>query len=351
MPTPRLFDQCPAFPSALPVIPLPIVSFQKLQNNSFVEAGKLYEACQQWGFFLLDLRNSDDGATLLQDAEKMFELTEETFHLDKETLDQYAYNAPKDLTGYKRMGKLKTDDGKMDFMELYSINQDDMLGRCHPRKNPGPIEARRKEIAEFIQHSNKVLGVILNHLDIRLGLKLGTLGSLSPLNQDSETSVRLLHSQQQSNPQYDRITLGGHTDIGTMTLLFNIVGGLQILPAGSDNRMDNWKYIKPELGCALVNVGDTLVEWTGGLLRSSLHRVMTAPGEQALVPRQSVAYLVRPRQNASMCRLKSSVIPTLTEGEKDEKWSVNEWAAWRTKQIMLGELKPQTIGGKPLIPL
>jgi isopenicillin N synthase-like dioxygenase len=191
-----------------------------------------------------------------------------------------------------------------------------------------------------------IADVIFSHLDQQLSLEPGTLSELSPLNEISETSVRLLRSQSQSNPQYDSITLGGHTDIGTITLLFNVVGGLQILPADRENKLENWLYVKPEPGNVLVNIGDTLVEWTGGLLRSSLHRVITAPGEQALETRQSVAYLVRPRNNASMQRLKSGVIPAVEQGEEEETRSVVEWASWRAKQVMLGQLKPQTRGGR-----
>lgn len=232
----------------------------------------------------------------------------------------------------------------MDCIELYSINQDEMLGNSPPRKNADPIEAKREDVQQFIHHSHEVTDIIFAQLEKKLGLKPGTLSALGPLDQKSETSVRLLLSQSQSDTQSNTIALGGHTDIGTITLLFNVVGGLQILPANLQNKIENWRYIKPELGC-IVNIGDTMVEWTGGLLRSSLHRVIAAPGEQASVPRMSVAYLARARNNASMRRLESSVIPLLGEGEEDETRTVNEWAAWRAVQVMRGELKPQTRGG------
>jgi len=97
------------------------------------------------------------------------------------------------------------------------------------------------------------------------------------------------------------------------------------LPAGSENMYKNWRYIRPEPGCALINLGDTLVEWTGGLLRSSLHRVVTASGAQASVPRQSLAYLVRPEWSASMRRLEGgTMIPRLEEDEEAETMSVSE---------------------------
>ncbi|CAI7646587.1 unnamed protein product [Penicillium glandicola] len=334
MPTTKYFAQVPPFPSEVQIVPLPKVSLQKLQNESVEESQLLLEACQNWGFFLLDLQQSEKGEELLEVAGKMFDLTKETFDLDQSVLDRYAYKPPHDLTGYKRKGQLKTDDGKMDRMDLYSINQDDILANRPPRRNADPIEAKRAELRQFIESSHSVIG-----------LNPGTLSALCPLDQISETSVRLLLGQSQSTPEYDSITLGGHTDIGTITLLFNVVGGLQILPAAKENTPENWQYIKPEPGHAVVNIGDTLLEWTGGVLRSALHRVSTAPGEQALVSRQSVAYLVRPKNSASMQTLKGEFIPPVEENEGDETRSVNEWAAWRAKQIMLGQLKPQTRGG------
>ncbi|KAJ5631796.1 oxidoreductase 2OG-Fe(II) oxygenase family [Penicillium longicatenatum] len=346
MPTIKYFNRCPPFPSEVPTVPLPKVSLEELQNGSEKEGQLLFQACQEWGFFLLNLERTSEGSELLENAEKMFDLTNETYNLDQSVLDSYAYKPPHDLTGYKRKGQLKTDDGKMDCMELYSINQDDMLGNKSARNNVDTIEAKRAEVRQFIECSHSIIDVIFSHLDQQLGLEPGTLSELSPLNEISETSVRLLRSQSQSNPQHDSITLGGHTDIGTITLLFNVVGGLQILPADRENKLENWLYVKPEPGNVLVNIGDTLVEWTGGLLRSSLHRVITAPGEQALETRQSVAYLVRPRNNASMQRLKSGVIPVVEQSEEEETRSVVEWASWRAKQVMLGQLKPQTRGGR-----
>ncbi|TGO74409.1 hypothetical protein BELL_0285g00060 [Botrytis elliptica] len=105
--------------------------------------------------------------------------------------------------------------------------------------------------------------------------------SLNTLDKESDIS---LHHQ---------ITLGGHTDIGTIMMLFNIAGGLQILPSSAENCNENWQYIRPVPGCALINTGNMMVEWTGGMLRSSLHRVVTAPGKGAGVTRLSLAYLLR----------------------------------------------------------
>lgn len=182
-----------------------------------------------------------------------------------------------------------------------------------------------------------------------MGLATGTLTSLNPLDVPSHTGIRLLHSLPPPKLSENTINLGGHTDIGTITMLFNILGGLQVLPAGSENINSNWRYVRPEPGCALINIGDSLVEWSGGILRSALHRVFTPPGEQAQIARRSIAYLVRPPHDGSMRRLESDVIPAVDDQEEAETRSVDDWALWKMKRIVNGEVKAQTIGGRPIV--
>ena len=107
MPTSKYFDQCPPFPSDVPVVDLRKVSLQELQENNTEEAEHLYHACREWGFFLLDVKGSKEGEILLQDAETMFNLTAETFALDQSILDKYAFNPPHDLIGYDERKGLK----------------------------------------------------------------------------------------------------------------------------------------------------------------------------------------------------------------------------------------------------
>ncbi|KAJ4288923.1 hypothetical protein N0V90_011264 [Kalmusia sp. IMI 367209] len=346
MPTTRYFAASPSFPSDVTIAAIPRISLESLQNKVERAAKQLYEACIEYGFFALSLSGSE-GERLLHDAENMFELTTSTFNLDQAVLEEHAYQPPRNLLGYKRSGLLRTDNGGVDDMEMYTLGQDDIVGNNTPRKNPDSIEAEREACREFFLNAHKVIDTILGCLDEHLGLKTGTLASLCPIDEQSDTSLRLLQSKpQETTTDAKRITLGGHTDIGTITLLFHVVGGLQILPAGRANAYENWQYVKPQPNCALVNIGDTLVEWTGGLLRSSLHRVVAAPGDQAKVQRQSLAYLVRPARNVSMRRLHSNVIPVVRDGEEEDTRTVTDWAAQRAGQIIRGELKPQTHGGR-----
>ncbi|KAF7893424.1 uncharacterized protein EAF02_000962 [Botrytis sinoallii] len=162
---------------------------------------------------------------------------------------------------------------------MYSLGQDDILGTSSPCANPLPFETHREECKFFFYHVHGVLKVILTHLEEHLGLASGILMSLNTLDKESDISPRMLINRAQLSTKDHQITLGGHTDIGTIMMLFNIAGGLQILPSSAENCNENWQYIRPVPGCALINTGNMMVEWTGGILRSSLHRVVTAPGK------------------------------------------------------------------------
>ena len=245
---------------------------------------------------------------------------------------------------YKAAGIMKTDDGRLDAIEVYTLAQDDITSLTAPRANPPPIETHHNDCREFFQNAAAVTRIILTRLDAKLGLPLGTLAALCPLDKSSDTALRMLRAA--PNLEDNRIAFGGHTDIGIITMLFNVVGGLQILPAASENIQENWRFIRPEPGHAVINLGDTLVEWTGGILRSSLHRVVKPPGAQAQSMRQSLAYLVRAANDANMERLKSPVIPPSAAGEQEDKKSVSDWAAMRALQIMKGEVRPRTNGGQ-----
>ncbi|PQE14364.1 oxidoreductase 2OG-Fe(II) oxygenase family protein [Rutstroemia sp. NJR-2017a BBW] len=355
MPTEELFAQSPPFPDDVPIADIPVISYKGLLSDSSTESEKLFNACREHGFFLLNLRDSEEGEALLKDAVSMFKISNATFDLGQDELMKYVCNPPRDLRGkaetnlelrYKQPGTLKTENGKFDAIEVYTLNQDDVLGfEPNPHDNPPPLVENKASLQSFFHHAHSSICTIFSHLDNHLGLPPGTLASTCPLNKHSATALRMLLTRSQPTINH-RIAFAGHTDVGLITMLFNIIGGLQILPSSAENKNENWQYIKPRPGCALINLADTLMERTGGVLCSALHRVVTPPAEQGGYGRRSLAYLVRCEDGGSMRRLEGSGIPGLGEGEVDQGRSVKEWAEWRVGQIMNGEVKPQTMGGK-----
>jgi isopenicillin N synthase-like dioxygenase len=84
-----------------------------------------------------------------------------------------------------------------------------------------------------------------------------------------------------------------HTDMGTLTVVFSKTPGLQALLPGSDD----WSFIPPREGHAVVNVGDSLRFLSGGVLTSSLHRVVP-PADSVAKDKFSVIYFLRPEFDA-----------------------------------------------------
>lgn len=237
---------------------------------------------------------------------------------------------------------MKMESGSPDRVDFYSIGQDDILGNVAERANPVVINSNRAALKSYICHNYAIVTLILSHLEEHLHLPSDTLAALQPLNKASGTSVRMIRCLPQ--PADDRrANLLGHTDFGTVTVLFNVLGGLQILPSGLENVEKNWRYIRPEPGCAIINMGDAMVEWSGGLLRSNMHRVTHAPGKQAECERYSVAYLVR---------AESSVLMRKLNGDQEDQEGVfptaAEWESNKAKAIVSGRNIAASAGGYDL---
>lgn len=103
-----------------------------------------------------------------------------------------------------------------------------------PHPNPKPIEGHQVEALRFVCQAHKILLDVFSQLDKHLALAPGTLAALCPLDKSSATALRLLLTRPATNPDTEnthRIAFAGHTDVGLITMLFNIVGGLQVLSA------------------------------------------------------------------------------------------------------------------------
>ena len=180
---------------------------------------------------------------------------------------------------------------------------------------------------------------MLSHLEKHLRLPAGALTSLHPLDRLSGDQVRILKYDPQ--PRQDRRTsLVPHTDFGSVTSLFNILGGLQVLPIGRQNVEANWRYVRPRTGCAIINLGDSMVKWSNGLLKSAMHRVTYAPGKQADATRWSLAYFGHAHNKSSMKRMEGSdVIPPLEDGTLEEDMTAEDWLYVRSTSYKQKDMK------------
>ena len=128
--------------------------------------------------------------------------------------------------------------------------------------------------------------------------------------------IRLLkYSPSAEGDSEFRVPQTPHTDLGSLTMLFADSPGLQIKPDGCDE----WLYIMPKENHMVINLGDAMSLWSGGLFRSVLHRVASLPGK-GMNERYSFAFLMRPENQAPMVSLLSDSPVPDSEVLTSEDW-------------------------------
>lgn len=90
----------PPFPNNVTSAPLLRVSLSKLLKYDEEESQHLYAACKDLGFFYLDLQDSSKGQSILEDANKLFNVGEELFDLNLEDKRSYDFSEQKSYFGY-----------------------------------------------------------------------------------------------------------------------------------------------------------------------------------------------------------------------------------------------------------
>ena len=162
----------------------------------------------------------------------------------------------------------------------------------------------------FMNFMQRILHSIHRSLSTGLGLPSSPPGSrFEDHHRPSAPSpcmLRLLKYHAASSP--DNNNNSGppqtpHTDLGSLTVLFTSQPGLQVLlPSANSDEAQEWTFIDPRPGCAIINIGDGLAALSGGRLRSALHRVVPLPG-RSMAERYSFAYLQRAESDTPMSPL------------------------------------------------
>ncbi|KAF1357558.1 Clavaminate synthase-like protein [Lizonia empirigonia] len=339
-PTESSFADLPPFPDNVPTAPLLRISLAKLLDHDADEQQRCWDACQELGFFYLDLRGAE-GEALLDDADQLFCLMRAFFELPVREKVLYDFKAKGSYFGYKGYGEGIVDrQGTRDRNEFYNISKDDILRLADRLPCPALLdgESERSLCERYISRSHAVCTLIIALLSSRLPLtqraaRAGGLQALHSLTRRSGDQVRFVRAPPQA-PGTAGVALGEHTDFGSVTVLFNRLGGLQVrLPEhmppvaacgepGEGGRGlwgEGWCYVKPLPGHCIVNLGDALVKFLRGRLRSNIHRVVAPPGLQGAATRFSLVYFCRPGDDV--------LLESLVEGgaEDGESVTAKEW--------------------------
>ncbi|XPS98258.1 hypothetical protein M3J09_007467 [Ascochyta lentis] len=243
-----------------------------------------------------------------EQVDRQFTLAKHFFQLPTSEKEKFEVNyAEADYNGWRRPGRSLAAQAT-DNIEIYNIPKftDDFRGKYD---QPDLLKAHLPEIEVFQKalHSNIVLpllrlfAVVLQLPDEDYLVKQHTY------ERKSEDHFRYMIYHPRSNEEWAQAkygATGGHTDLGTLTLLFRQpVAGLQIL--GEDG---NWTWVSAQPGTVTVNLADTISHLTGGWLKSSVHRVVAPPEDQREYSRTGLLYFARPHNDTKLLPITDSPV-------------------------------------------
>ncbi|KAJ7243604.1 hypothetical protein B0H12DRAFT_1203715 [Mycena haematopus] len=241
------------------------------------------EAMRTQGFFYV----INHGYTAAQ-TERMFDIADVPFScVDSEEKRVYTAKMKQNgsYQGYKPRQYWHIDNGVHDQLEHYNINRD-----VSKRQHPEAVRPFLSEIEAFARYTHfNVLHPILRLLALGLELPEEALVNLHGFSSVGETYVNIILSYPRSQAEELKtrnVWLKGHTDFGTITVLYSQpIAALQILaPDGK------WKWIKHIENALVINAGDALEFLSGGYYRGTIHRVVQPPVDQQNYTRLGVFY-------------------------------------------------------------
>ena len=200
---------------------------------------------------------------------------------------------------------------------------------------PKILNDNRNLLREYAERAHGILSTLLNSVGDCLQLPRGTLARMHRISAPGSDQIRFTRTLPGEQQLDGSVGIPEHRDASSMSLLFNKQSGLQILPPGSDKQ---WCYVRPLPGHAIVNLGDAMVLFTNGLLRSNPHRVTRPYGDEGRQIRYSLVYFLRPENAAIIKRLEGSdMIPKPGADDLERELTAEQWVQERFNAILAGK--------------
>ncbi|KAJ5765250.1 hypothetical protein N7520_004809 [Penicillium odoratum] len=277
-------------------------------------AEQLYEAVTKVGFWVVVGHGLGEERILRQ-----FSIGNAFFKEPLEEKRSFPCNfAEGEYFGYRENSRWIGETGVKDNVEMLNIPKPISAWEDVPKHRI--VRQNWDEIANFHRDLfDNVVRKLFVLLAITLELPEDYLVNAHAYERRSDDHLRYMIYNTRTQEEWDKAqgyTKGGHTDFGSLTLLFSQhVAGLQIrTPEGA------WKYVKPVDGGITCNIADTLSFLTNGFLKSTIHRVVTPPRDQLTIPRLGLLYFCRPGDHTVMRTVPSPLLDRLgllTEEDKD----------------------------------
>ncbi|KAF9873049.1 2og-fe oxygenase [Colletotrichum karsti] len=215
-----------------------------------------------------------------------------------------------DYNGWKPAGTRELIPGVRDNFEIYNIPK--FIPEHAQRPHPDVVREHWKTIEGFSKYVHyNIVRKLLVIFALALGLEdeewFVKRHRYERSSGDHLRYMKYYARSEDENKKLDGVWLKGHSDMGSLTLLFRQpVAALQVL-----TNEGTWKWVKPQTDALTVNIADALQFLTNGYLKSSIHRVVAPPKDQAYINRLGVIYMVRIEDDTELVPITES--PVLQE--------------------------------------
>jgi isopenicillin N synthase-like dioxygenase len=273
-------------------------------------ANQITRACRESGFFYIIGHQVDERlAEQLEDCSRRF--------FAQEKGNKLAIRMEKSgraWRGYFPVGGELTS-GKPDLKEgLYfgsELNEDHPLVKSgtpmHGRNRfPANIPLFRETVLEYLAEMTRLGHALMEGIALSLGL--GESYFSDRYTNDPLILFRIFNYPPASSPDEQSWGVGEHTDYGLLTILKqDKTGGLEV------KSKSGWVEAKPVAGSLVCNIGDMLDRMTGGLYRSTPHRVRNPSQHDRL----SFPFFFDPNFNAEVRPIE---LAPPVDDDRDERW-------------------------------
>ena len=234
-----------------------------------------------------------------------------------------ASNKPNDTVEKYRIGPIVSESIKILNLEYYDSKE----ARVHFFENDW------KDLDQEFIYNMKSYYEVMTNLSAKLLSIIETAVGLTPgffeRVLDKQTSIMSLNYY----PPLSRINtnvstttrVAEHTDVSMLTIVYQTtdtvdqnIGGLEVF----DATRNEWLKVPYTPNAFVVNVGDCLSDWSQGLFKSSMHRVLMNDTEESS-HRYSMAYFCTPNYDAEL------IWPV----DKEESSATITYSTWRKNRI------------------
>ena len=307
----------------------------------------------------------------------MFAMGEATFAMPQDELDKFEQGDSGMSAGYKRAGSNNVDAaGNLDTAHFINVAKDDALAYPEVKHRTYPSATTERvcpalatprtcadsseqfgTITTFVRKADDVLQGLMTVLEPRLGLEKGTLAKLHAEGDISGSETRCILKPAPGERGYLKegvgedgnpaAAIGSHTDFGSFRCVACVLatvnarltsrwaacsmavarvacrcsrlapksGSTSSLSRAAPSATSATHCVRPR-PCrnATRLTATTTAVYTGGLLRSNIHRVVPPPGEQAKYDRWSLVYFLRPGFDNELVPLDSDIIRKAASG-------------------------------------